>query len=939
MQTFIQRIAREVLQKYQSKLDRIAIVFPSRRACVFFQDALLKEAKSALWSPAVLPLEDFLTEITGLTVLDNVSLAFELYPIYNERFPEEEFDRFFPWAAMLVRDFDEIDRNQIDAKSIFTNLADLKEIDATIENWLKDDEDPSEFASQYLEFWKAMGDFYQALRKKLEIQRKSTSGGALRTAAELLEENPDRLPFEKVIFAGFNALTKAEETLIRALKKENKAELYWDLDTYYVDNRMQEAGKFFRALNNRMHLRAPKWIGDHFLEGEREINVLGVPQRVGQAKAAGLLLQRMMDEGINPNSIAVVLPDESLLFPLLHAIPEQIRDINVTMGFPLRNTPLFSLVDALIHLHENAERIRATKNYGQVYYFRDVRVIIRHPYIRSIAAKESNELLRLINKENVIYLSQSYIDQLPEDNFFKFLFQPWRDIPGITDFFLELYRRLRKSIIKDADQTEGIPLPTPTVELEYIFQFYTLTRRLKERLDHYELDFDIKTFRRLYKEVVHGASLPFSGEPLKGLQIMGMLETRCLDFEHLVLLSVNEGVLPAAQTIASFIPYNIRKGFDLPTFEDQDAIYAYHFYRLLQRSPRVHLLHNTEAGIMGSGEKSRFIAQIKAEMLPKNPLIRYKEDTLTFSAERETVEEILIQKSEGILLTLGAYVENSGFSPSALLSYLKCSLQFYYRYVLRLKEKEEAEEQIQANTFGSVVHTALEELYTPYVGKMVTENDIDDLEIRTHRIVEKSFLEITKVRSSDQGKNLLLVKVIQDLVHNLLEADRSYTPFEVLGLEEPLEVVVEPGTRSGKVLLKGVIDRIDKKEGLIRIVDYKTGRIGNLGIKDFNELRENTNKKEAFQLATYAYLYLNKHPEVKRVAPGIFSLRSISSGVQSLKIGPTKETITGLPGLGGYQETLYAILEEIFNPMVPFEQTEDRKVCEWCSYKTICTRE
>lgn len=938
VQTFIQRVAAEMLATYSSRLNQIAVVFPSKRACVFFQDALVSQSSGPLWSPAVMALEEFVGEVTGLTLLDPVSLAFELYPIYHNRFPEEEFDRFFPWAGMLVRDFDEVDRYLVDANQLFTNLFDLKEIDVTIESWLSDDKDPTEFESQYLEFWKAMREFYQVLTQKLDLQRQATSGGALRRAAQLLREDPNQLPFEKVVFVGFNALTKAEQDLITSLQEAGKAELYWDMDAYYVDDKMQEAGKFFRDFRYQLKLKDPKWIGNHFLQGEREIKVVGVPQRVGQAKAAGILLRQMIEQGISPDDIAVVLPEESLLFPLLHSLPEAIEDVNVTMGFPLRNTPLYSLVDALIQLHENTERIRRTKNYGQVYYYRDVRVIVNHPYIRGIAAEEGKELLKLINSENVIYLSQTYIDKLEDDHFFKFLFQPWENIPGITEFFLELYRRLRKSIIGDQESAETLGLPVPEVELEYIFNFFTLTRRLKDRLDHYDLDFDIKTFRRLYREVVHGASIPFSGEPLKGLQIMGMLETRCLDFKHLIILSVNEDVLPAASSQPSFIPYNIRKGFHLPTYEDRDAIFAYHFLRLMQRAPHVHLLYNTEAGYFGAREKSRFIAQIKAEMVPKNPLIQFTETTLTFSAEREEIKEIVVEKAPEILQTLRTYVEDLGFSPSALLSYLNCSLQFYFRYVLRIKEKEEAEEQVAANTFGQVVHAALEELYTPMVGKTVQRGDVEDLQLRVNRIVDKSFREVTKIRSLDQGKNLLLIKVMQDLIQNLLKVDKEQTPFQVLGLEDKLEVVVDSGPNGGKIKLKGVIDRIDQKDGVTRIVDYKTGNVGILSIGSFTELRENTRKKEAFQLATYAWLYLHQHPEIKKVAPGIFALRSISAGVQSLRIGKTGETQTDIAGLTDYRDMLYDLLEEIFNPQVPFEQTDDLKVCEWCDYCTLCTR-
>lgn len=935
MTSFIAQLVQDLKEKYGDDLGELCVVFPSRRACVFFRDTLQKSLSGASWAPGIFAIEDFVREIHPRTILDQVSLTFELYPLYKIHFPDEPFDKYYSWGSMLVADFDEVDMYRIDAEAIFKNLFELKAIDASIDGWLDEDTELSDFQDRYLQFWELMGTFYKGLRGKLDQQHKASPGMAMRELADQFEAGPPTLPWKKVIFAGLNALSPAEEGMVKALVDHGMAECYWDLDSYYVEDTFQEAGHFFRDLKKRWKLKDWSWVSNALSENKRKITLAGVPQRVGQAKVAGLKLKEWIDADDSDEATALVLGDENLLFPLLHSLPDGFSKINVTMGYPLRNTPLYSLVDSIIQLHENAERLRPGEG-SQVYYCRDVINILRHPFIGSILMETGKELLNEISRENLVYLSPKMFERYRKeepDHFLSFLFQPWQQIDQVIDYFLNLYRRIKLSL-----EGSGKKGKAPTLEAEYLFHFFTLTQKLRDKLDTYVLDFELRIFRRLYKDVIQKGSIPFSGEPLEGLQVMGMLETRALDFDRVMLLSVNEGILPAKPNLVSFIPYTLRRGFSLPTHEDKDAIYAYHFYRLLQRAKEVVIIFNTEPDTFGSGEKSRFLAQLEAEMPERNPNLELIHETVTFPLSPEAVLPIVVDKEEDVLTTLKTYVEEKGFSPSALSTYFNCPLQFYYRYVMRLREKKEIEESMEENTFGSVLHGVLEELYDPFIGKEVTPEDIGGFEAQLDKVIEHQFKEVTRTENFKYGRNRLLLGVIRNLVIRLLEIDQLNAPFSVGGLELELETRLPTLRVPEGIRLRGFIDRVDTVDGITRIIDYKTGKVNRLELKGFEEIREGSKKREAFQLSTYAYLYLRNQPEVKEVSPGIYFLRNLSKGLRFLETGPTKATVLDLESLLDYESEMVAVLDEIFDPEIPFIQTDEVDRCRFCAYKVMCGR-
>lgn len=930
MATFLGQLSDKLIERHSDHLTEICVVVPSKRSALFLRDVMLRKTGSSLRLPEVVSFDDFIQSVSTTTLIDKISLTFELYPIYHEVFPDEPFEKYYTWGALLTGDFEEIDRYLVDAEKLFVNLYELKRIDTTIDSWLNEDSKPTAFQQRYLDFWQKMGVFYQQLQERMKQRGLASPAMALREAAMNAAEIAARLPWREVVFAGFNALTPAEEKFIHTFLELGKAVCYWDMDSWYALPEMQEAGKFFRDLRLRWDLKDPEWVQDHLTGRQRTLTVTAVPERVGMAKAAGLKVRELLAAGVAASSIAIVLPDENLLFPLLHSLPAEIKDINVSMGFPLRSTPLFSLVEGLILLHENAERRKSKEESEEVYYFRDIKAILRHPYIHAVMWEEADELAKELQQGNRVYVTPRYFEKYADGHFFRFLFQPWTSIPQTTDFFLDFFRKLQKALTKDGSKG-------PAMELEYLLQFYLLTRRMRDRLDAYASSLDLDTFRRLFREVISSASIPFSGEPLNGLQVLGMLETRLLDFPHVIMLSVNEGIAPSTSSTASFIPYNLRKAFDLPTQDDKDAVSAYHFYRMLQRTSTATLLYNTETGTLGGGEPSRFIAQLRAELATAAPdTLTWKEETLTFPAHRQTAKEITVDKSEDVIASIRLFGKERGFSPSVLGAYLNCTLQFYFRYILRLKEREELSEELQANQFGELTHAVLEHLYKPFVGKDITAEDLDEMTRLVEETTHSAFKELNPTQSSTYGRNKLLTGVIRDLVTAVIEKDKEQAPFFLEALEEEIQFAFGDGPDG--LIVKGVLDRVDHASGVTRILDYKTGAVDKVKLKEFSQIREGRKFREAFQLSVYAWLYLKSGKGPGPVRPAIYPLRNLSGGPLFLETGYTETAPLDLAALQPLEDELRSLFREMEDPELPFVQTEDEERCRFCEFVVICGR-
>ncbi|MFN8166061.1 MAG: PD-(D/E)XK nuclease family protein [Bacteroidia bacterium] len=831
MPTFLQQLVKEIKEQFPEHTADLHIVFPTRRAGLFFQKEFSALHDKPVWSPVVMSIQDYLLSLSGAVIPDPLTLLFELYEVFKKYFPLEDFDHFYAWGELLLKDFDDLDKYMADASKVFATVTDMHKIDEEFGLPEEDlerlrmfwknffEQDLTKLKTEFFNTWKNLHAIYSDFKTSLRTKGLAYEGMAYRDLAMSFSgaDNAGKHMAFHTVFAGFYALSPAEERVIKAVLNSGHATAYWDTDSYYVDDEGQEAGKFLR--NNPLIRADYKWKEDHFKNIRKEIYFTGVPLMVGQAKYAGEILKELIrSENFIPERTAVVLPDEKLLFPVLYSIPEEIKEINVTMGYPLRQTPLFNLFEELSSLQKNA---RKERDGNLSFYYRDVRGVLDHNYIRLCGGKKLEKWLHEL-KENYIRISSVRLfEDAPADLFYILFRRP----ENVTEIILWVKQILR--LILDAFKEQEFRFHR--LESEFVFTFFTQVKRLEDILGTLDKPVETTTFWRIFKEVISSVRIPFSGEPLNGLQVMGFLETRVLDFDHVILLSVNEDVLPAGGSSPSFIPFNIRKAFGLPTYEDQHAVSAFHFYRLLQRARTVHLVFNTEARAITAGERSRFLLQLEHELQRKFPQsISIRERIITTPIRQSETVPVIVKKTKEVLSELNRLLGTSEadakgkLSASALQAYIACTLRFYFRYVAGLNEQEEPEENMEAATFGKVLHKAMQTLYTGVVG--VDKAVITGLKKRVEDAVDAAIHEEFVAVDQLEGKNILLRNVICELVNRTLEEDLRYVPFEIRQLEKDVSRRFQ-FQDNRTVKLFGIIDRVDMKGDLYRIVDYKTGRV------------------------------------------------------------------------------------------------------------------
>jgi ATP-dependent helicase/nuclease subunit B len=663
LETFLQKTANYLAAKYPDHISDICIVLPNRRAGLFFKRHLAQTSGKAMWSPDIFSAEDFIANLSGLEIIDQLNQLFELYSIYRKSKGKEAetFDEFSKWAATLLADFNEVDRYMANGSKLFSNLGDIREI----ENWSLGEENLTDFQTTYIKFWDSLGWYYKQITRALLDKKKAYPGLAYRYCADNISELVKRQRWHRIIFAGFNALTTAEERIIRTLVEMEKAEVLWDADSYYVKNKNHEAGRFLRKYKTQLHEVAGGavddeepgflWEENNLSSSPKQIEVIGVARNVAQAKVTGDIVASLRIPEPEMENTAIVLADENLLFPVLHSLPENVKDVNVTMGFPLRNTPVAGLFELLFNLHENP--MRFGKNTDR-FYHRDLIKFLSHPYINHLfrnAEPVNRYLVFEIQKRNAVFISMDRLErELVEEHHrkefevLKPLFNKWRNVNDALKCCYALIEALKNALVRRDKKGERND-KAPNLELEFVYTYAKILRRVRTLVDDYGHITQIKTLHSIVTQTVYSTSLPFYGEPLRGLQVMGMLETRALDFETVILLSANENMLPSGRSQNSFIPYDLRRVFGLPTHTDRDAVFAYHFYRLLQRARTVYLLYNTETDKMGSGEKSRFITQLLHELPQANKDAVIRERLLDISAQSAPGPEIIIEKTPDIL--------------------------------------------------------------------------------------------------------------------------------------------------------------------------------------------------------------------------------------------------------------------------------------------------
>ena len=955
METFLYKTSQYIFSRHGEEMGNICIVLPNRRAKLFLQRHLASFITKPIWSPEIYAIEDFIVKLSGMKIAENIQLLFELYSTHKAvtKDQADTFDEFMNWGQTLLHDFNDIDMYLVKPEYVFTYLDDAK----NITHWNPDKSEPTDNQKKFLQFYSSLLEYYNHFTELLLKKKEVYNGLAYRHVAENIESPEHSTAWEKIYFAGLNAMTISEEKIIRHFIKQKKAEILWDADKYYTDDINQEAGNFLRHYKSSWLLNEFKWTNDNF-SSDKNINIIGVPKQIGQVKYAGQLVADIAKADMdNISKTAVVLADENLLLPLLNSMPEDISQFNVTMGLPLKFVPLFDLFNSLFYIHENAVKLNKKDTNGNLcFYFKDLLKFFQHPYITRLSLSSNqtdlHHLINILADSKKVFLSSDHIKELLADksaDFDKIIlpaFNSWSSDPIIAlEYFSDIIDAMKDSaIIYNKQKKESSNI---NMELEYLYAFAKIIKRLKslttDNTAIFKVPFSLKSLHQLFNQVVTSSTLPFYGEPLKGLQIMGVLETRTLDFENVIMLSVNENLLPSAKTNNSFIPYDIRKKFKLPTYHDRDSIFAYHFYRLLQRAKNIILIYNTENDEFGKGEKSRFITQLIHELPAYNPHIIINNKILSIPPVKEDqIKSIVIEKSEDIIRTMQRKAEN-GFSPTSLNKFRNCSLQFYFSEIAEIKETEEAEETIEASTLGTIIHEVLSELYMPLLDHQLTKEALKEMLSMTETTTEKAFQKHYQGGDITTGKNLLIAKVAHKFITNFLKSEIKYitdnpSSFIVRNLEHNINKTLSIQPSSFNIRIKGIIDRVDTIDGTTRIIDYKTGNINKnleLNIKDWSELVEKPELDKSFQLLIYSWLYFQNNQSES--LPGILSFKQISKGLQTIAF-PDKTTIFTSDISAQIESIILHILNNIFDKEQKFIQTDNRKTCTYCPYKTICIR-
>lgn len=962
MKPFLYQVATLFYQQYGAEIHRLAFVFPNRRAGLFFQKYLSEISEKPLFSPSILTINDLFMQLSGKHPADKIQMLFRLYELYKQRSgSSESFDEFIYWGEMLLNDFDDIDKYMVDARMLFRNVSDLKSLDDDF-NYLSPEQvqairsfwssfypkGDSPNQQHFLELWEILYDLYAGLRTSLAKDGCGYDGMIFREVVEQLEKEPmSDFPFDQVVFVGLNALSVSEERLLLALQKKGVADFYWDYVGPWVTDPDNNASFFLernlRLFPSRVQLPVTEPV-------QAEIRVMGVPSAIGQAKQVYPILQALADEQqLTDESAlrtAIVLPDEHLLVPVLNAIPEAIQHINVTMGYPLAGTPVAALMEYILTLQKNIRYIDRVP----VFYFRDVLPILNHQYVMAAAPEEVSQLVKDMTARNRIYVHAA---DLNRHELLSILFTPVQNTEELSDYLIHVLEALNACLRNNRpnpDDEEMISNNTQTtadMEQEFIFHYFATVNRMKEVMREAKIEMRLDTYFRLLKRMTDLITIPFEGEPLSGLQVMGVLETRALDFDRLIILSMNEGIFPLKKAANSFIPYNLRRGFGLPTYEHQDSVWAYHFYRLIRRAKQVTLLYDTRTTGLQTGEVSRFVHQLRYHY--QYPLI---DELVVYDVASSAVPPISVQKTAEVEKLLSDFLSGGprALSASAINTYLDCPLKFYFSVLEQIQEEDEITETVERDVFGSILHKVMEDLYAPFKGKLVTADLLKllrkDQPLLTGTIA-RAFAELffkSPVVRPLEGENFLTGEMIRKYAEKILEQDARFTPFHYIESEKKVRATITLSDKRA-VQLKGFIDRVDSLDRVLRIVDYKTGS-GKLEFESVEGLFDKEAKdrpKAVMQVFLYAWMY-QQLPEYTGmpIQPAIYYLRtlfqrSFNPVVEQKKGRGKADKVNSFQDFASdFEGKLRQCLDEIFNLDIPFTQTETGKACAYCSFRGLC---
>jgi hypothetical protein len=965
MEYFLENIARSLNSEFGNTLNRHCLVFPNRRAGLYFMKYLAARIKKPVWAPAIYTVNELFRSYSTFQIASNEVLLFELYKVYRRLMNSpERFDDFYFWGDMLLDDFDDIDKYLVNAQLIFRNVLDIKTIEQEFGGltedqieiikkfWVNfDREKLTREKSGFLEIWSVLHDLYTGFRNSLKEQNEAYEGMIFRELAENKDESFfSKLEWDMVHFIGFNALNECEKVVMQRFRKSGKARFYWDYDNSYIKNDKFNSAGFFMRENLKMfgNDMPSGWNYDTLLSSGTTIvrrRVFESSSDVAQVKLIPELVKQMSDlNDETAHHTAIVLADENLLMPVLTSLPENIGDINITMGYPLKHSLVYTFLKYLMDLQRNATVSGETVRFG----YKDVISVMKHTLMTGFLSKGDSELLDNISAKNLLWVSS---DHFAHSSNLEMVFTRPTSAAMLSGYFKNIFSLIASGNEKKADDS-GNKSASQNIRNEFIYRVILSINRLETIVSHGDVTFSTNTYMRILDKLLRIQSVPFSGEPLSGIQIMGILETRALDFKNLVILSVNEGVLPSPSTGSSLIPFSLRDAFGLPSINHQESIYAYHFYRLLQRAEDVTFLYNSNSEGLGSGEMSRFLVQMKYDPVLKPEFLDLSFEIKSHGSLGERIE----RTQEHIQQLNSRFLDKNNIrilSPSAINTWLNCRMKFYYRYVNGLKEPVVVSKDIDPAMLGEIMHNVMKKLYNDYIDMVLTAEKLDSI-IKDKSLIERKIITSIREKFSGEegraanGNEYIIREVLMAYVVKILKTDKSLAPFNILYLETVFSFpfsVLNDGS-DDYILIGGKIDRIDMTEGVSRIVDYKTGTVADK-ITSIEDLFKDDRKKDLdawLQTLLYCEAYLMNNQGI-RLRPSVYKIRKLTASSDNdrlkIKIDNKNEMI-----VDDYQSVrdefinnLKCLLDDIFSLEKPFVMTNDiRGKCSYCPYRRLCIR-
>ncbi|MDD2961307.1 MAG: PD-(D/E)XK nuclease family protein [Muribaculaceae bacterium] len=982
MEPFLKLLAKQYLKNEKDDIYNFCFIFPNRRSGLFFKKHLEETNDDAFISPQITTISDFVSDISETIETNRIELLLALYEQYEILAKDADgeiasFDQFIFWGDMLLNDFNDIDKYLANAHDLFSNIKEIKEINSTYLTqeqievlneffgaqiskdygidtfWthINNNKDLSDNVKSFVRLWEILYPLYSSFSSHLESQGKAYSGMIYRKAIDKLKGlKAEELEYRRYIFVGFNILSTSEYKIFKILQDKGIADFYWDYNNPFLKDKYNKGGKFIKEY---ARIFKSKYTLEPDITTYPKMEIISIPSNVGQVKYISTILKKLIEKNLtnidNAINTAIVLPDESLFIPVLSSIPEEFKNVNITMGYPVKYTSIATLISTLSILHNRARKEKDE----WVFFHEDVKNILAHPYIKAIESTIITDFIKSIQRRKLFTIKATEIREICP--LFNDIFRPLPELNNKKDVIEYL-----NIVVAIVEKYMNLNIDDNKIELGFITKYKSLISQLIDNLDNYNIELHGKTFFFLIERILNSSTITFEGEPLSGLQIMGVLETRCLDFDNIIVLSMNERIFPRKHFSKSFIPNNLRQFFGLATTEHQECIYTYYFYRMLSRCSSAHLLYDSRTKGISSGEASRYLQQIKFLYTNKIPDLKLSTGAFTLIPSDEIVLDI--RKTPEIMEKLNKFrTKDSGkfLSASSINSYIDCPIKFYLQKIEGLYVEDEMNDFIDSATFGTIIHDVMKEIYVNLQDSSNNRHTIIDSKllnaIKKSTVIDKyitikineHYLKKGKDNSTEvDGEALLIADIIKYYIEAILDYDATkVAPFELVQAEEKESGYWDLGDGIGINFVQ-FIDRIDRRlyndgSALLRIVDYKTGN-DEVSVKNIDNLfiprKDGKRCKGILQLFAYCNYYSYYHGCTENIQPVLYKIKEIKKNIEFF-VKEDKANITDYQEYNNaFRSGFKQVISEIFDPKVNFKQAEDSIACKYCDMKIICRR-